>query len=615
VSEPLTGAVAVAFVAENTPKFLGQALRLLQSIRWFGGELANSHVVAGIVEELDPRASRALERYDADIRIVHRFHRANPTANRLQLFAELAKGPEEHFLLLDCDTLVLRDPLPLLRPDAFQAKIEPFPTVTHPVFERLFAHFGLALPPRAYVTGYSGTPTIPYFNAGVLSIPRARAETLEPAWRRFNTELADDPSLAAPYEKHIHQAALALALASTKIPVEAAGAELNYQVNATEYPTPRGYAEIDPVILHYHDRVDREGKLRRVPFPKAQEGIDRFHARLAEEDARGMAMPARERRVADGPSKQLAVIGAPRSGSSLIVQLLVAMGAYAGEPGDLTPPDVFHPRGYWELRDALTLDDDILAAMDADGRTPVDIGRLRGDARGAFVERARTIARRLDEHGTWLIKEPRMTLVFPIWRAALERPLCLLVWREPTAVARTLEQRDGLPFLVGLALWEEYTRAMLAHTIGLRRLLVSYDDLVRDPVGPAAELAKAAGLEMPDADELRALIDASVERDENDDRLLNRDQVTLRDALRDRSALEWTTVPATHPETRELLSSFTVETRENAAVRRKTRDLGLLLDAVFSSRSWRIGFAITRLWRKLRPSREETAIQRWKRIR
>lgn len=617
------GEVVVGLVTENTPKFLGQALRLLQSIRWFGGELAQCHVVVAVVEGLDPRARRSLERYDADLRIVSRFHRNNPTANRLQMIEELRTCHEPYYLLLDSDTIVVRDPLPFLRRDVFQAKIAPFPTVTHDVFERLFRHFGMPLPARTYTTGYSGTPTIPYFNAGVISIPRALAEKLTPEWRRFNNLLAGEPYLAAPCEKHIHQAALALALAATQIPVEPTGAELNYQVNATEYPTPRGYAEIDPVIIHYHDRVDRDGRLLGVPFPKAQERINRFHERLAEEQAHGIGIPARET-AGSKASRQIAIIGMHRSGTSLVAQLLAAMGAYPGEPSDLTPPDVFNPRGYWELLDALTLDDDILTAMNANWREPaeVDLATLSESARRIFAERAREIVRRLDAHGTWIVKEPRMTLVFPIWREVLERPLCVLVWRDPAAVAKSLMHRDGLPFVIGLALWEEYTRAMLENTIGLPRVLVSYEDLLNDPVPCATALhgellaAGAADLTLPDESEIRSLVDTSLDHNAGDDEgLLNGHQAALRDALRDRSAMTWTSVPPIHPETRNLLSSFWVEARENAPLWKKTRDLGLLLDSVFASRSWRIGFAVTRLWRRLRPSNEETAIEKWTKIR
>jgi hypothetical protein len=256
--------------------------------------------------------------------------------------------------------------------------------------------------------------------------------------------------------------------------------------------------------------------------------------------------------------------------------------------------------------------------MNANWREPaeVDMARLDERERRGFVDRAHAIAQRLDTHGTWIVKEPRMTLVFPIWREALERPLCVLVWREPAAVAKSLMHRDGLPFVIGLALWEEYTRSMLAYTMGLPRVLVSYENLLRDPISCAAELANATGLKVPTEEELRSLIDASLDHNSvDDDGLLNRHQTALRDALRDRSAMSWSRVAPIHPETRNLLSSFWVEARENAPLWKKTRDLGLLLDSVFASKSWRLGFAITRLWRRIRPSNEETAVERWKRMR
>src|SRR5258707_15373721 len=53
--------LVVGCVTEDTPKYLGQTLRLVQSIRWFGGELANARIVIGAVERIDSRARRALE--------------------------------------------------------------------------------------------------------------------------------------------------------------------------------------------------------------------------------------------------------------------------------------------------------------------------------------------------------------------------------------------------------------------------------------------------------------------------------------------------------------------------------------------------------------------------
>jgi hypothetical protein len=612
------GELVIGCVTEDNPKYLGQTLRLVQSIRWFGGELAPARVVIGAVEHIDPGARRALEALGAAIRIIQRFDARNPPGNRLQLLDELIDAGEGHLLMLDCDTIVVRDPLPLMRRDVFQAKIANLPTVTQEVFERLFAHFGVELPARSYVTVYDGTPTIPYFNAGMIVVSAALAGRLVPEWRRFNAVLAAQPDLVAPCEKNMHQAALALALASSGIPVEQAGSELNYQLNATHLPAPPGYAEIDPYIIHYHDLADDRGMLLPSPFPRAQERIELFHERRRQELAHILlGHPPLGR----SSPKQIAVIGMHRSGTSLVAQLLHAMGCYAGEEHQLTPPDVFNPTGYWEHRDVWALDEEILAAVDATWLEPERAGlaRLTGAARRAFVEQAVTIAHVLDEHGSWMIKDPRMALLFPIWREALDRPVCVLAWREPHAVARSLARRDGLPLAVGLALWEEYSRAMLASTAGLPRVLVSYEELIADPIECVARLhrdllaAGAADLRLPADDELRAMIDPTLDRQGGgDEGLLNRWQSELRDALHDGSALQWEVVPPIHSETRRLVTTFVSEQRESAALREGTRELENLLDSVFGSRSWQVGYGLTRLWRKLAPSGEETAVERWR---
>jgi hypothetical protein len=154
----------VGCVTENLPKYLEQALRLVQSIRWFGGDLAQARLLVCAVDRIADSSRKELESYGAEVRVVQRFHEKNGSSNRLRFFEEAWKTDRGLLLALDCDTLVVRDPLPLMRRGRLQAKIEPLATVTHDVFVRLFRHFGLPLPPRDYLTGLTRTPTIPYFN-------------------------------------------------------------------------------------------------------------------------------------------------------------------------------------------------------------------------------------------------------------------------------------------------------------------------------------------------------------------------------------------------------------------------------------------------------------------
>jgi len=392
--------VVVGLLTENSPRMLTQAIRLLRSIRWFGGELAGARVVVCGVGTLESSARRTLEALGAEVRTVSRFHPANPTGNRNQLFAELLDAPERLLFVLDCDTIIVRDPLPFLNDEVFQAKIAPTPTVSDEVFDRLFAHFSLRKPPRSSITGLSGTPTIPYFNAGVIAIPTPMARILAPAWRKYNLALAEQPQLAAPCQRHMHQAGLALALAETGVPCVELPDAMNYQINTQHLAQPPGFAGIDPVIIHYHQLATDDGFLLPCIFPPAQARIEAFHRRMRAEGfaPESNARPGRE-------SRPIVVAGMHRSGTSLVAELLNAMGIYAGEPGDLAPPDIFNPTGYWEHRVAAEINRDILAALGASWKnvTPVALTKVSsGD-----VSRANDVAQSLQGRGPFLLKDFR----------------------------------------------------------------------------------------------------------------------------------------------------------------------------------------------------------------
>jgi hypothetical protein len=606
--------VVIAFVTENMPRLLTQSIRLLRSIRWFGGELANARVVVAGVGPLGAEARRTLEALGAEVRTVPRFHPASPTGNRLQVFAALADAREKLFLILDCDTVVLQDPLPFLSGEVFQGKIAPAPTVTDEVFDRLFAHFRLPKPPLAHMTRLARLPTIAYFNAGVLAIPAEIAKTLAPSWRKFNQILADRPELAAPCHKHLHQAALALALAETGVPYAELPDVMNLQINARHLAQPPGFAESDPVILHYHQFGSADGFLLPCPYPGPQARIERFNARM-----RAEGFVEQEPAAVDQDSRPIVVLGMHRSGTSVVTEIIRALGSHAGESAALTPPDIFNPGGYWEHKPAVELDNEILDALSAnwtDRIVHADPARLTAEQRGTYVTRAKEATQSLRGHGSFVIKDPRMSLLFPLWREALGDPVCVIVWREPVAVAQSLLTRDGQPLLSGLAAWEHHCRTILRDTEGLPRLLVSYEALVADPVAVTRELCArltafgVPGLTMPSGEGVLQIVNADFNRSgqaKHDDSLLDPHQRELRDALRSGAALS-EPVPPTSARTFALLEQFGAFAKRESDLRAQIAELDQLLGAVFTSRSWRIGHRVTGLVRR---GNAISAMDRW----
>lgn len=611
--------LVVGLLAENTPRMLAQAFRLLRSIRWFGGEMSGVRTLVCIVGTLDPRVRQELEALGAEVRSVTRFHPANPTANRHQLIAALLDTAEEMVLALDCDTIVVRDPLPYLDGETLRAKVAPTATVSDEVFERLFAHFHLPKPPRTHINRLTGTPTIPYFNAGVIAVPKRLLRVLAPSWRKFNLALADQPQLVAPCERHMHQASMTLALVETGIPFAELPEEMNFQTNAQHVEAPPEFDELDPAIIHYHHLSGDDGLILPVRYPRTQSRIDMFNDRMR---AEGLAH-AKHVSPHGAQSQPIVVLGMHRSGTSLVTELIAAMGSHAGEAHEHTPADMFNPTGYWEHREVVAIDNAMLEALSAtwsDNLGDIDISRLSSTQRAEFSERARKVVESLQGHGSYLIKDPRMSLLFPLWRDVFGKPVCVIAWRDPLAVAQSLHTRNRQPLLVSLAAWDHYNRALLRDTEGLPRVLVSYDDLLADPAGTVHALQDALrGFGISDlvalSDErIRQIVNADFNRSgrkaRRDETLLDPDQRQLVADLRSGTALTKTIAP-TPARSFELLATFAAAARREQGLRDDLAELDQILGAVFNSTTWRVGHAGTALVRVLRRGNAISAMERW----
>lgn len=579
--------LVVACVTENHAKYLGQTSRLLRSIRWFGGGLSQSRMVVCAVEAIDAATRTEFETLGADVRIVERFDERNPYGNQLQSYDQIWGGREDMLLLLDCDTIVVQDPLPFLQRDVFQGTIAPLPTVSHEMFERIFKRFGLLVPPADYVTGFSSTPTIPYFSTGVLAMPVPIARELVPVWRRYHARLAHELSQVDLDERDCHQVSLSLALVLCLVPIAEMPARMNYQINSNDVSPSSDYLEIDPVIAHYHDRVNEDGSLLPTSATLAQHRIDRFNERLREDVRVAKTRTSGKVRVtasAAMETRQIAVLGMHRSGTSVLAQLIHLMGANAGEEKDFPRADFYNPTGYWEHRAVHDFNEETLQTLGASWfeTASLDLSQLGQDTTAQHRERASDIVRSLEKGSSIVIKDPRLATLYPLWRAVLDRPVCVLIWRAPFAVARSLKVRDEMPLHLGLALWEQYNRSMLSASAGVPRILVSYEDLVTDPVAFARSLHSqltalgATDLVALTAEQIEETVDSTLNRSggrepESEDHL-DEEQKELLDALRSGKALQRDVVSMS-PSKRELLSTLALQWNTIQSFRSRERDM------------------------------------------
>ena len=180
----------------------------------------------------------------------------------------------------------------------------------------------------------------------------------------------------------------------------------------------------------------------------------------------------------------LVVLGMHRSGTSAITGALRLCGAWTGDDTELTSPNAENPHGFWERRDIRRICDRLLRTAEADWWKvakfePSSIPHtVLTEQRHEF---ARVVAA-LDEHRTWVIKEPRLCLLLPVLRDHITNPFCIHIFRNPLEVARSLQQRNGFGIAGGLALWEAYNRQALSASRDLPRVLVSHESLMLHPV-------------------------------------------------------------------------------------------------------------------------------------
>lgn len=169
---------------------------------------------------------------------------------------------------------------------------------------------------------------------------------------------------------------------------------------------------------------------------------------------------------------QLLVLGMHHSGTSIVSNLTMMMGAYGGEMDEL----LLHPENplkYWERRDVVALDEQRLTAgVSARVSERYDVpewiayGFDAGKAATKVHEmpEAKAVVAKLNTQRPWVTKDPRMCLVADEWMELLDAPLCVIVHREPLPVANSMMIYSHN---VSLAEWASvyeayYTNAMRA---------------------------------------------------------------------------------------------------------------------------------------------------------
>jgi len=179
------------------------------------------------------------------------------------------------------------------------------------------------------------------------------------------------------------------------------------------------------------------------------------------------------------------VLGMHRSGTSALAKALELFGVDLGQ--NLTAPNEFNPKGYFEDNELVEINDRIFAKASNHWASIqfLEPANLLGPRFQKEQNDAREFLKgKLAQGNPIGLKDPRLCKTLPLWQkifVELEvRVGYLIAFRNPFEVAASLQGRDNFTIDYGLMLWGSYETNALRHTAGKSRLFVGFHQLLEN---------------------------------------------------------------------------------------------------------------------------------------
>lgn len=194
------------------------------------------------------------------------------------------------------------------------------------------------------------------------------------------------------------------------------------------------------------------------------------------------------------------VIGAERSGTSVVTDMIHRWGAFAGPPEKLAPANEHNPRGQWEFEPLW----DLLAeigdfAHGANWWSESFQSRVATKLDDpALVAKARALMAEMDEGGRpWVWKDPAFCHFLPFWQGIWGNVVYVVTVRHPFDVARSWQRvamsghQQSADFIAcNLLRWQHMMLSVLRATEATaRKGFVEFEELIAEPFGQARRLA------------------------------------------------------------------------------------------------------------------------------
>ena len=217
---------------------------------------------------------------------------------------------------------------------------------------------------------------------------------------------------------------------------------------------------------------------------------------------------------------QIFITGMHRSGTSVVARLIRECGAYLGRDEDLMPSKPDNPLGFWENLRAYDIDMAILEAAGVAWDTVIggELDLLSHADRAEAAARIHDFVSDMSPQGVWAVKDPRLSLTFPLWRPMLTDPVVIWCVRHPIEIGVSLEGRNGFPIHLGVSIWESYAIQAMRNFAGVPVVVASYNDLLDDPCDEVRRLVTSVNevgqgeINIPDDKAVTSIVEGKLRR-------------------------------------------------------------------------------------------------------
>jgi hypothetical protein len=553
-----------------------QALLLFESIRAYGGVLAECPIFAlapraglGVgretrgrlgalgVEYIDEVLNTECVEYGSANRVVAAAHVEGTTAH-------------EVLVVLDSDTLVLREPGAFLLPRDVDVAARPVdvkgmctsgPDDPHdPYWRQLCGVCGVGYDDvpwaRSYVDDVRGKAS---YNGGLVVVRRDRG--ILRRWSEFflasvraglrpRAEAvairSSTGAVAAPASRMwgSNQAALSLAVWSTTRRVLTLEPTYNYPLHLHEALGERRARDFDQLVhVHYHWLFEpgavADNPITAPASTLAAEKVAWLRSRTPFHRRAPPHPSERPESAGEARRRGLLVLGMHRSGTSALTRTLSLAGAQLSSR--LLEPNLANVKGYWESAELTALHDLVLESAGTSWQdfAPFPVAWHASDVAEGFRQEILAVLRRdFATSPLFVIKDPRICRLVPLWTSVLERlgvePAFVIAFRNPIEVAESLRVRDGFHPATSLLMWLRHVVDAERGSRGARRVVVSYEALLEDWRAVVRRVGRELELEWPGlSHETDAAAEAFLDRE------MRHRPSTLDGAWRPSEILDW----------------------------------------------------------------------------